>query len=40
MIQLFRLSNGLDWSPDGKTFYFIDTCAFNVRAYDYNLDVS
>jgi sugar lactone lactonase YvrE len=33
-----RISNGLTWSPDGGTFYFIDTPTRTVMAYDYNLD--
>jgi sugar lactone lactonase YvrE len=32
------ISNGLTWSPDYKTFYFIDTPTRRVIAYDYNLD--
>ena len=29
------LSNGLDWSPDGKIFYLIDTVALTLYAFDY-----
>ena len=32
-----RISNGLTWSPDYKTFYFIDTPTLTVMAYDYDL---
>lgn len=37
---LFRdvtISNGMAWSPDYKTFYYIDTPTCEVRAYDYDL---
>lgn len=30
-------SNGLAWSPDGRTLYHADTPRFVVRAYDYDL---
>jgi sugar lactone lactonase YvrE len=29
-------SNGPCWSPDGRTFYFADTHAREIRAYDYD----
>ena len=32
-----RISNGMAWSPDYKTFYYIDTPTCEVRAYDYDL---
>ncbi len=32
-----RISNGLTWSPDFRTFYFIDTPTRVVMAYDYDL---
>ncbi len=33
-----RISNGLTWSPDYKTFYHIDTPSRQVTAYDYLLE--
>ncbi|MBN8580206.1 MAG: SMP-30/gluconolactonase/LRE family protein [Anaerolineae bacterium] len=31
------ISNGMAWSPDYKTFYYIDTPTCEVRAYDYDM---
>lgn len=33
-----RIANGLAWSPDHKTFYYIDTFTRMVRAFDYDLN--
>ena len=32
------ISNGMAWSPDHKTFFYIDTPTRQVRAFDYDLD--
>ena len=32
------ISNGLAWSPDGRTMYHADTQARTVRAFDYDLE--
>jgi sugar lactone lactonase YvrE len=32
------ISNGMTWSLDGKTFYYIDTPTREVKAFDYDLD--
>lgn len=30
------ISNGLEWSLDGKTFYYIDTLSFKLQAFDFD----
>ena len=37
LISGVRISNGLTWSPDYRTFYFIDTPTRTVMAYAYDL---
>ncbi|SEQ24681.1 transcriptional regulator, IclR family [Faunimonas pinastri] len=34
----FRVSNGLGWSPDDRTFYFTDTARQQIYAYDFDLE--
>ncbi len=38
LLEGIRISNGLTWSPDHKTFYYIDTPTRKVRAFDYDLE--
>ncbi len=38
MIADVSISNGLTWSSDQRTFYYIDTPTFQVVAYDYDID--
>ncbi len=37
LVSGVRISNGLAWSQDHKTMYYIDTPTFSVMAYDYDL---
>jgi sugar lactone lactonase YvrE len=37
LLSATRIANGLAWSPDYQTFYFIDTPTRTVMAYDYDL---
>ncbi|XP_034722192.1 regucalcin-like [Etheostoma cragini] len=32
------ISNGLDWSLDQKTFFYIDSLSLSVDAFDYDLE--
>lgn len=38
LLDGIRISNGLAWSPDYKTFYYIDTPTRQIRAYDYDVE--
>lgn len=39
LLEHVRCANGLDWSPDGETFYFVDSFAKTVEAFDYDRDL-
>jgi sugar lactone lactonase YvrE len=38
VLQGVTLANGLDWSPDGTTFYFVDSFTRSVEAFDFDVD--
>ena len=35
VLSAMKLSNGMDWSPDGQIFYLLDTVALALYAFDY-----
>ena len=37
VIDSVSLSNGMDWSPDGKTFYYVDSLSGGIDAFDFDL---
>lgn len=37
LLDQVTISNGLGWSPDGSTMYYIDTPTQEVAAYDYDV---
>jgi sugar lactone lactonase YvrE len=37
VLEGLTLANGMDWSPDGRTFYFTDSLTRRVDAYDFDL---
>ena len=36
LLDNLLLSNGLAWSPDGKTLYFIDSYQYRIDCFDYD----
>jgi sugar lactone lactonase YvrE len=38
LLSNVTISNGMTWSPDHKTFYYIDTPTRNVMAFDYDVE--
>ncbi|MHB8778974.1 MAG: SMP-30/gluconolactonase/LRE family protein [Anaerolineales bacterium] len=38
LLDGIRISNGLTWSPDHKTFYYIDTPTRKIKAFDYDVN--
>lgn len=40
LLSNLTLSNGMDWSKDGQTFYHIDTPTKQVTRYDYDLETA
>lgn len=40
MIDSVTISNGIVWTKDGKTMYYIDTPTSEIRAYDFDLETA
>ncbi|MCW5519396.1 SMP-30/gluconolactonase/LRE family protein [Aureitalea sp. L0-47] len=40
MLDNITISNGIVWSKDGKTMYYIDSPTSEIRAYDFDLETS
>ncbi len=38
LLKGLRISNGMAWSPDGRTMYFTDTPTREIMAFDYDLE--
>jgi len=37
MVERVRCSNGLGWSPDNRTFYYVESFAHTIWAFDYDI---
>lgn len=40
ILDQVTISNGLDWSPDGSTLYYVDTPLDRIDAFDYDQDTA
>lgn len=38
VVDGLKISNGLAWTADGKTMYFIDSMSYGIDAFDYDVD--
>jgi len=38
MVDKVTISNGIGWSPDNTTMYFVDSIRYVINAYDYDLE--
>jgi len=38
MVSEVTIANGVGWSPDNKTMYFVDSIRYVINAFDYDLD--
>jgi sugar lactone lactonase YvrE len=38
MLGEIRTSNGIDWSPDGRTMYYTDTPTLRIDAFEFDVD--
>lgn len=37
LLNNVTVANGMGWSKDNKTFYFIDSLAYTVESFSYNI---